>query len=60
LQEGARLLLALKTRPSAKEMGPLAESWRPWRGAAACMLWAYYRASKQRDGAPITAVVGNG
>jgi DNA-3-methyladenine glycosylase II len=53
-------LLALKTRPSAKEMGPLAESWRPWRGAAACMLWAYYRASKQRDGAPITAVVGNG
>jgi len=60
LQEGARLLLALKTRPSAKEMGPLAESWRPWRGAAACMLWAYYRASKQRDGAPITAVVRNG
>jgi DNA-3-methyladenine glycosylase II len=59
LQEGARLLLALKTRPSAKEMGPLAESWRPWRGAAACMLWSYYRATKQRDGAPIAAV-GNG
>ena len=63
LQEGARLLLALKTRPTAKQMGPLAEAWRPWRGAAACMLWSYYRWSKQREGAPIAAVVersGNG
>ena len=55
LQEAARLLLALKTRPTPKEMGPLAESWRPWRGAAACMLWSYYRIAKQRDGAPIQA-----
>ena len=55
LQEAARLLLALKTRPTPKEMGPLAESWRPWRGAAACMLWSYYRITKQRDGAPIQA-----
>ena len=30
-QEAARLLLALKTRPSPKEMGLLAEPWRPWR-----------------------------
>ena len=37
------------------EMGPLAEAWRPWRGAAAYMLWAYYRATKQREGAPIPA-----
>jgi DNA-3-methyladenine glycosylase II len=55
LQEAAKLLLALKTRPTAKEMGPLAEPWRPWRGAAAYMLWAYYRTAKQRDGAPIPA-----
>jgi DNA-3-methyladenine glycosylase II len=48
LQEAARLLFALQARPSSKDMGPLAESWRPWRGAAACMLWAYYRAAKQR------------
>jgi DNA-3-methyladenine glycosylase II len=53
LQEATKLLLALKTRPTAKEMGPLAESWRPWRGAAAYMLWSYYRAIKQRDGAPV-------
>ena len=39
LQEGARLLLALKTRPSVKEMGPLAEAWRPWRAYALMQLW---------------------
>src|SRR5262245_45364603 len=57
LQEAARLLLALKKRPTAKDMGPLAEAWRPWRGAAAYMLWAQYRAAKQRDGAPIGPTV---
>ena len=55
LQEAARLLLELDTRPTSKEMGPLAEAWRPWRGAAACMLWSYYRTTKQREGAPIPA-----
>ena len=55
LQEAARLLFALKARPSRREMGPLAEAWRPWRGAAACVLWTYYRAAKGREGAP-TAV----
>jgi DNA-3-methyladenine glycosylase II len=53
LQEAARLLLGLRSRPSSRDMVPLAESWRPWRGAAACMLWTYYRAAKQRDGAAI-------
>jgi DNA-3-methyladenine glycosylase II len=53
LQEAARLLLGLRARPSSREMGPLAEPWRPWRGAAAYMLWTYYRAVKQRDGAAI-------
>jgi DNA-3-methyladenine glycosylase II len=53
LQESARLLFKLKARPTAKEMLPLAEPWRPWRAAAAYMLWTYYRAAKQRDGAPI-------
>jgi DNA-3-methyladenine glycosylase II len=58
LQEAAKLLLALKTRPTTKEMAPLAERWRPWRGAAAYMLWAHYRATKQRDGAPIPTTNG--
>jgi DNA-3-methyladenine glycosylase II len=55
LQEAARLAFALKTRPTAQAMGPLAERWRPWRGAAACLLWSYYRACKQREGAPVPA-----
>src|SRR5690242_1599142 len=38
LQEAARLLLGLRARPTAKEMAPLAEPWRPWReiGRASC------------------------
>ncbi len=55
LQEAARLLFKLKARPTTKEMHPLAESWHPWRGAAAYMLWTYYRAAKQREGAPMPA-----
>jgi DNA-3-methyladenine glycosylase II len=53
LQEATRLVLALKARPTSKEMGPLAETWRPFRAAAARMLWSYYRSTKQREGAPI-------
>ncbi len=53
LQEAARLAFKLRARPSAKEMVPLAESWRPWRGVAARMLWTYYRAVKGREGAPV-------
>jgi DNA-3-methyladenine glycosylase II len=53
LQEACRLALALRTRPTVKEMGPLAENWRPFRGVAARLLWTYYRAVKGRDGAPI-------
>jgi DNA-3-methyladenine glycosylase II len=53
LQEAARLLFALRARPSSRDMGPLAEAWRPWRGAAAYLLWTYYRFTKQREGAAI-------
>jgi DNA-3-methyladenine glycosylase II len=52
LQEAARLGLALPARPDARGCTQLAEPWRPWRGVAARLLWAYYRAIKQRDGAP--------
>jgi hypothetical protein len=34
-------------------MTALAEPWRPWRAVAARLLWTYYRAVKQRDGAPV-------
>jgi DNA-3-methyladenine glycosylase II len=31
----------------------LAESWRPYRGVAAHLLWAYYAAVKRRDPVPV-------
>jgi DNA-3-methyladenine glycosylase II len=55
LQEAARLLFKLPTRPTAKEMQPLAQPWQPWRGAAAYMLWSYYGVAKRRDGTPLVS-----
>jgi DNA-3-methyladenine glycosylase II len=55
LQEAIRIAFALETRPSAKEMVALAEQWRPWRGVAAHLFWAYYHVVKRREGAPVTA-----
>jgi DNA-3-methyladenine glycosylase II len=52
LQEAARLAFGLKARPATKEMIALAEPWRPWRGVAAHLLWAYYAAVKRRVAAP--------
>jgi DNA-3-methyladenine glycosylase II len=53
LQEATRLALALPSRPDTKETSLLAEPWRPWRGVAARLLWAYYRSVKRREGAPV-------
>jgi len=53
VQEAARLAYGLEHRPDAKALTALAESWRPWRGVAAKVLWAYYRAVKAREGAPV-------
>jgi DNA-3-methyladenine glycosylase II len=50
VQEAVKLGLGLKTRPTPKEMAPLAEPWRPLRGAAAHLWWSYYRAIKKREG----------
>jgi DNA-3-methyladenine glycosylase II len=53
LQEAMRLAFKRKARPTEKQMGPLAERWRPLRGVAALLLWTYYRAVKKRDAVPI-------
>jgi DNA-3-methyladenine glycosylase II len=50
VQEAVKVGLGLKTRPDAKQMLPLAEPWRPYRGAAAHLWWAYYRVLKKREG----------
>lgn len=57
LQEAARLAFGLRTRPTPKEMVPLAEPWRPFRAVAARVLWTYYRAIKGRDGAPVVSKI---
>ena len=50
VQEAVKIGLGLETRPTAKQMVPLAEPWRPMRGAAAHLWWTYYRALKKREG----------
>jgi len=50
LQEAAKLALNLKRRPDAARLERIAERWRPLRGVAARMLWAYYRVVKARSG----------
>ena len=50
LQEAAKLALGLRARPDAKSLEARAERWRPFRGVAARMLWAYYAAAKARAG----------
>jgi DNA-3-methyladenine glycosylase II len=39
----AQHLKKLRTRPDAKRLLTIAEAWRPWRSAAALVLWHYRR-----------------
>jgi len=50
VQEGIKIGLGLQARPTEKQMAPLAEPWRPLRGAAAHLWWSYYRVVKNREG----------
>jgi DNA-3-methyladenine glycosylase II len=53
VQESARIAFGLRKRPDAKRLTKMAEAWRPWRGVAAHLLWAYYHAVKKRDVVPV-------
>jgi len=48
LQVAIQRALELRDRPGKEEMLEIAERWRPWRGVAARLLWAYYAALKQQ------------
>ncbi len=50
IQEAARVAFGLAARPKAAELTAMAEAWRPWRGVAARLLWAYYARLKAREG----------
>lgn len=54
LQLAAQKAMGLGARPGAIELAAIAERWRPWRGVAARLLWAYYAAGKAKPaGAPV-------
>ena len=53
VQEAARIALNLRKRPDAARLTKIAEAWRPWRGVAAHLMWAYYHVVKRREGAPV-------
>jgi DNA-3-methyladenine glycosylase II len=50
LQEAARMLFDMDARPAEKAFREMARAWAPWRAVAARLLWAYYRAAKDREG----------
>jgi DNA-3-methyladenine glycosylase II len=48
LQVSVQHLKGLEARPDWKHMDRVAESWRPWRGTAARVLWRYYHIATGR------------
>ncbi len=46
LQVAVGQALGLERRPTDKELRGIAAAWSPWRGVAARMFWAYYRARR--------------
>jgi len=57
LQSAVGHALGIAPRPDDRQLEKIAESWSPWRGAAARLFWAYYRDMKGRDAAPILAAL---
>jgi DNA-3-methyladenine glycosylase II len=55
VQEAVRIALNLRKRPDAERLTKIAQAWRPWRGVAAHLMWAYYHAVKKRDVVPVSA-----
>lgn len=56
VQEAIRIAFKLRKRPDAKRMNKLGEKWRPVRGVAAYLFWAYYAAIKKRDAVPVELI----
>lgn len=50
LQVAAMMAFDLEDRPCAVELEAMAERWRPWRGVAARLLWAYYAVARRPGG----------
>jgi DNA-3-methyladenine glycosylase II len=50
----AQHLKKLRKRPDAKRLLKIAEAWRPWRSAAALLLWHYRRNMPDWSGPKVT------
>ncbi|MEM6759640.1 MAG: DNA-3-methyladenine glycosylase 2 family protein [Pseudomonadota bacterium] len=50
LQEAARMIFDLPTRPVPRALRHMAEDWSPWRAVAARLFFTYYRKAKGREG----------
>ncbi len=50
IQAAAGSVAGLNERPTAKATRSLAEAWRPWRGAAAHLMWHLYHHQTGRVG----------
>lgn len=48
LQIAAQRALGLSRKPTIEELREIGDRWRPWRGVAARLLWAYYAATKHQ------------
>lgn len=48
LQQAAAWLYDLPDRPDAEGLMALGEAWRPLRGVAAYILWAYYKVERDK------------
>jgi len=55
VQEAVRIAFDLRKRPDPKALTKMAEAWRPWRGVAAHLFWAYYHVVKRREGISLEA-----
>ena len=49
LQEGVRMALNLRKRPDAAKLEKISSRWKPWRAAAARIIWAYYGIRRQQQ-----------
>jgi len=49
LQSAVHRGLNMRKRPDEKKLRKLAQRWSPWRGVAARLFWAYYRARRAAE-----------
>ena len=52
LQAAAQGIFGLPERPTARTLHTMGESWAPWRGVAARLLWAWYACNTGRSAMP--------